>query len=130
MAWVAIVPVVILSACEAGDGVRVAIRLPISISADTTWGLSGIKMLNPTFEAATDAITVVGVVPTKSGTTSTSPTICSHGARRGSGKTKVGSGTAVEWPAGVGSKGTTASPAMIGQTKELDGTSNNAYAKQ
>src|ERR1700721_2857642 len=45
-------------------------------------------------------------------------------------KTKVGSGTAVEWPAGVGAKGNEGVSGNIGQTKNTIGYVEYAYAKQ
>ncbi len=45
-------------------------------------------------------------------------------------KSKVGSGTAVEWPAGVGAKGNEGVSGNIGQTKNSIGYVEYAYAKQ
>src|SRR6266436_474139 len=45
-------------------------------------------------------------------------------------KAKVGSGTAVEWPAGVGAKGNEGVAGNIGQTKNAIGYVEYAYAKQ
>ena len=45
-------------------------------------------------------------------------------------KTKVGSGTAVEWPAGVGAKGNEGIAGNISQTKNAIGYVEYAYAKQ
>jgi phosphate transport system substrate-binding protein len=45
-------------------------------------------------------------------------------------KTKVGSGTAVEWPAGVGAKGNEGVAGNIGQTRNAIGYVEYAYAKQ
>jgi phosphate transport system substrate-binding protein len=45
-------------------------------------------------------------------------------------KTKVGSGTAVEWPVGVGAKGNEGVSGNIGQTKNSIGYVEYAYAKQ
>ena len=45
-------------------------------------------------------------------------------------KTKVGSGTAVEWPAGVGAKGNEGVSGNVGQTKNSIGYVEYAYAKQ
>jgi phosphate transport system substrate-binding protein len=45
-------------------------------------------------------------------------------------KTKVGSGTAVEWPAGVGAKGNEGVAGNISQTKNAIGYVEYAYAKQ
>ena len=45
-------------------------------------------------------------------------------------KSKVGSGTAVEWPAGVGAKGNEGVSGNIGQTKDSIGYVEYAYAKQ
>ena len=45
-------------------------------------------------------------------------------------KSKVGSGTAVEWPAGVGAKGNEGVSGNIGQTKNAIGYVEYAYAKQ
>ena len=45
-------------------------------------------------------------------------------------KSKVGSGTAVEWPAGVGAKGNEGVAGNVGQTKNSIGYVEYAYAKQ
>ena len=45
-------------------------------------------------------------------------------------KSKVGSGTAVEWPAGVGAKGNEGVSGNVGQTKDSIGYVEYAYAKQ
>ena len=45
-------------------------------------------------------------------------------------KTKVGAGTAVEWPAGVGAKGNEGVAGNVGQTKNSIGYVEYAYAKQ
>ena len=45
-------------------------------------------------------------------------------------KSKVGSGTAVEWPVGVGAKGNEGVSGNIGQTKNTIGYVEYAYAKQ
>src|SRR5438270_292443 len=45
-------------------------------------------------------------------------------------KAKAGSGTAVEWPAGVGAKGNEGVAGNIGQTKNAIGYVEYAYAKQ
>ena len=45
-------------------------------------------------------------------------------------KAKVGSGTAVEWPVGVGAKGNEGVAANVGQTKNSIGYVEYAYAKQ
>ena len=45
-------------------------------------------------------------------------------------KTKVGSGTAVEWPVGVGAKGNEGVAGNVGQTKNSIGYVEYAYAKQ
>ena len=45
-------------------------------------------------------------------------------------KTKVGAGTAVEWPAGVGAKGNEGVAGNVGQTKNAIGYVEYAYAKQ
>jgi phosphate transport system substrate-binding protein len=45
-------------------------------------------------------------------------------------KAKVGTGTAVEWPAGVGAKGNEGVAGNIGQTKNSIGYVEYAYAKQ
>ena len=45
-------------------------------------------------------------------------------------KSKIGEGTAVEWPAGVGAKGNEGVAGNVGQTKNSIGYVEYAYAKQ
>ena len=45
-------------------------------------------------------------------------------------KSKVGSGTAVEWPVGVGAKGNEGVAGNVAQTKNSIGYVEYAYAKQ
>src|ERR1700704_5986288 len=93
----------------------------------TKWDDPAIKKLNPNVKLPTDAITVVRRSD-GSGTTFNFTDYLSKVSPEW--KTKVGSGTAVEWPAGVGAKGNEGVSGNIGQTKNSIGYVEYAYAKQ
>jgi phosphate transport system substrate-binding protein len=93
----------------------------------TKWDDPAIAKLNPKLKLPTDAITVVRRSD-GSGTTFNFTDYLSKS--NAEWKTKVGSGTAVEWPAGVGAKGNEGVAGNISQTKNSIGYVEYAYAKQ
>jgi phosphate transport system substrate-binding protein len=93
----------------------------------TKWDDPAIKKLNPKVSLPSEAITVVRRSD-GSGTTFNFTDYLSKVSPEW--KTKVGSGTAVEWPAGVGAKGNEGVSGNIGQTKNSIGYVEYAYAKQ
>src|ERR1700693_736534 len=93
----------------------------------TKWDDPAIAKLNPKVKLPSEAITVVRRSD-GSGTTFNFTDYLSKASA--DWKTKVGSGTAVEWPAGVGAKGNEGVAGNIGQTKNSIGYVEYAYAKQ
>src|SRR5216683_2806498 len=93
----------------------------------TQWDDPAIAKLNAKLKLPTDAITVVRRSD-GSGTTFNFTDYLSKS--NPDWKTKVGSGTAVEWPAGVGAKGNEGVAGNISQTKNSIGYVEYAYAKQ
>src|SRR5213083_2362050 len=93
----------------------------------TKWDDAAIAKLNPKLKLPADAITVVRRSD-GSGTTFNFTDYLSKS--NGEWKTKAGSGTAVEWPAGVGAKGNEGVAGNIGQTRKAIGYVEYAYAKQ
>jgi phosphate transport system substrate-binding protein len=93
----------------------------------TKWNDPAIAKLNPSLKLPTDAITVVRRSD-GSGTTFNFTDYLSKS--NAEWKTKVGMGTAVEWPAGVGAKGNEGVAGNISQTKNSIGYVEYAYAKQ
>jgi phosphate transport system substrate-binding protein len=124
----AIVPVVNLEGVKPGevvfDGQTVA---DIYLGKITKWDDPAIKKLNPNVKLPGEAITVVRRSD-GSGTTFNFTDYLSKASAEW--KTKVGSGTAVEWPVGVGAKGNEGVSGNIGQTKNSIGYVEYAYAKQ
>ncbi|MBI5131457.1 MAG: phosphate ABC transporter substrate-binding protein PstS [Rhodopseudomonas palustris] len=124
----AIVPVVNLEGVKPGelvfDGPTLA---DIYIGKITKWDDAAIKKLNPKVALPSDAITVVRRSD-GSGTTFNFTDYLSKVSP--DWKTKVGSGTAVEWPVGVGAKGNEGVAGNVGQTKNSIGYVEYAYAKQ
>jgi phosphate transport system substrate-binding protein len=124
----AIVPVVNLEGVKPGelvfDGETLA---SIYLGKITKWDDAAIKKLNPNVKLPSDAITVVRRSD-GSGTTFNFTDYLSKVSP--DWKTKVGSGTAVEWPVGVGAKGNEGVSGNIGQTKNSIGYVEYAYAKQ
>jgi len=124
----AIVPVVNLEGIKPGelvfDGQTLA---DIYIGKITKWDDPAIAKLNPKLKLPTDAITVVRRSD-GSGTTFNFTDYLSKVSP--DWKTKVGSGTAVEWPVGVGAKGNEGVAGNVGQTKNSIGYVEYAYAKQ
>jgi phosphate transport system substrate-binding protein len=93
----------------------------------TKWDDPAIKKLNPNVKLPAEAITVVRRSD-GSGTTFNFTDYLSKVSP--DWKSKVGSGTAVEWPTGVGAKGNEGVSGNIGQTKNSIGYVEYAYAKQ
>ena len=124
----AIVPVVNLEGVKPGelvfDGETLA---SIYLGKITKWDDAAIKKLNPSVKLPSEAITVVRRSD-GSGTTFNFTDYLSKVSA--DWKTKVGSGTAVEWPVGVGAKGNEGVSGNIGQTKNSIGYVEYAYAKQ
>ena len=91
------------------------------------WDDAAIAKLNPKLKLPGDAITVVRRSD-GSGTTFNFTDYLSKA--NADWKSKVGSGTAVEWPVGVGAKGNEGVAGNISQTKNAIGYVEYAYAKQ
>ena len=124
----AIVPVVNLEGVKPGEMVFDGETLAnIYLGKITKWNDPAIKKLNPNVKLPTDAITVVRRSD-GSGTTFNFTDYLSKASAEW--KDKVGSGTAVEWPTGVGAKGNEGVSGNIGQTKNSIGYVEYAYAKQ
>src|SRR3974390_1329789 len=123
----AIVPVVNLEGIKPGelvfDGATLA---SIYLGKITKWDDPAIKKLNPNLKLPSAAITVVRRSD-GSGTTFNFTDYLSKASEEW--KTKVGSGTAVEWPAGVGAKGNEGVAGNISQTRNSIGYVEYAYAK-
>ena len=93
----------------------------------TKWDDPAIKKLNPNVKLPSEAISVVHRAD-GSGTTFNFTNYLSKVSP--DWKSKVGEGTAVEWPTGVGAKGNEGVSGNIGQTKNSIGYVEYAYAKQ
>ena len=124
----AIVPVVNVDGVKAGemtlDGDTLA---KIYLGTITKWDDPAIKKLNPNVNLPSAAISVVHRAD-GSGTTFNFTDYLSKVSA--DWKSKVGSGTAVEWPVGVGAKGNEGVAGNIGQAKNTIGYVEYAYAKQ
>jgi phosphate transport system substrate-binding protein len=124
----AIVPVVNIEGVKAGEMVLDGDTLAkIYLGTISKWDDPAIKKLNPKLNLPSAAIAVVHRAD-GSGTTFNFTDYLSKVSA--DWKTKVGSGTAVEWPAGVGAKGNEGVSGNIGQTKNAIGYVEYAYAKQ
>src|SRR6202162_231384 len=124
-AIVAVVNLAGIKPCEmVFDGETLA---NIYLGKITKWDDPAIAKLNPKLKLPSDAITVVRRSD-GSGTTFNFTDYLSKASA--DWKTKVGSGTAVEWPTGVGAKGNEGVSGNIGQTKNSIGYVEYAYAKQ
>jgi phosphate transport system substrate-binding protein len=124
----AIVPVVNIEGVKAGDMTLDGdILAKIYLGTITKWDDPAIKKLNPGVNLPSAAIAVVHRAD-GSGTTFNFTDYLSKVSP--DWKSKVGSGTAVEWPAGVGAKGNEGVSGNIGQTKDSIGYVEYAYAKQ
>jgi phosphate transport system substrate-binding protein len=124
----ALVPVVNLEGIKSGELVFTGELLgDIYLGKITKWDDPAIAKLNPKLKLPSDAITVVRRSD-GSGTTFVWTDYLSK--VNPEWKTKVGSGTAVEWPAGVGAKGNEGVSGNVTQTKNSIGYVEYAYAKQ
>jgi phosphate transport system substrate-binding protein len=124
----AIVPVVNLEGVKPGELVLSGELLgDIYLGKVTKWNDPAIAKLNPSLKLPADAITVVRRSD-GSGTTFNFTDYLSKS--NAEWKAKVGMGTAVEWPAGVGAKGNEGVAGNISQTKNSIGYVEYAYAKQ
>ena len=124
----AIVPVVNIEGVKPGelvfDGETLA---SVYLGKITKWDDPAIKKLNPNVKLPSEAITVVRRSD-GSGTTFNFTNYLSKASA--DWKSKVGEGTAVEWPTGVGAKGNEGVSGNISQTKNSIGYVEYAYAKQ
>lgn len=124
----AIVPVVNLEGVKPGEMVFDGATLAdIYLGKIIKWDDPAIKKLNPKVNLPATAIAVVRRSD-GSGTTFNFTNYLSKVSP--DWKSKVGEGTAVEWPVGVGAKGNEGVSANIGQTKNSIGYVEYAYAKQ
>ncbi|MBS0529805.1 MAG: phosphate ABC transporter substrate-binding protein PstS [Proteobacteria bacterium] len=124
----AIVPVVNLEGVTPGamtlDGETLA---NIFLGKISKWDDPAIKKLNPKLSLPSSAITIVHRAD-GSGTTFNFTDYLSKVSA--DWKSKVGTGTAVEWPVGVGAKGNEGVSGNISQAKGSIGYVEYAYAKQ
>jgi phosphate transport system substrate-binding protein len=124
----ALVPVVNLEGIKPGELVFSGELLgDIYLGKVKTWNDPAIAKLNPKLKLPSDAITVVRRSD-GSGTTFLWTDYLSK--VNAEWKTKAGSGTAVEWPTGVGAKGNEGVAGNVSQTKNSIGYVEYAYAKQ
>src|SRR5246127_1728600 len=124
----AIVPVVNLEGVKPGEMVLDGATLAdIFLGKITKWDDAAIKKLNPDVKLPSEAIAIVHRAD-GSGTTFNFTDYLSKVSA--DWKSKVGSGTAVEWPGGVGAKGNEGVAGNIAQTKNSIGYVEYAYAKQ
>jgi len=122
------VPVVNIDGIKPGDMVLDGDTLAkIYLGTITKWDDAAIKKLNPKLELPSAAISVVHRAD-GSGTTFNFTDYLSKVSA--DWKSKVGSGTAVEWPVGVGAKGNEGVSGNVGQAKNTIGYVEYAYAKQ
>ena len=124
----ALVPVVNLEGIKPGELVFSGELLgDIYLGKVKTWNDPAIVKLNPKLKLPGDAITVVRRSD-GSGTTFIWTDYLSK--VNSEWKAKVGAGTAVEWPTGVGAKGNEGVAGNVSQTKNSIGYVEYAYAKQ
>jgi phosphate transport system substrate-binding protein len=124
----AIVPVVNIDGVKAGDMTLDGETLAgIYIGKITKWDDPAIKKLNPKLNLPSAAIAVVHRADGSGTTFNVTDYLSKVDA---DWKTKIGEGTTVEWPVGVGAKGNEGVSANIGQTKNSIGYVEYAYAKQ
>jgi phosphate transport system substrate-binding protein len=123
-----IVPVVNIEGVKAGELVLDGATLAdIYLGKVAKWDDAAIKKLNPNVKLPSEAIAIVHRAD-GSGTTFNFTDYLSKA--NADWKSKVGSGTAVEWPVGVGAKGNEGVAGNISQTKNAIGYVEYAYAKQ
>jgi phosphate transport system substrate-binding protein len=124
----ALVPVVNLEGIKPGELVLDGPTLAdIYLGKITKWDDAAIKKLNPKLSIPSTSIAVVRRSD-GSGTTFLWTDYLSKVSA--DWKSKVGSGTAVEWPVGVGAKGNEGVAGNVAQTKNSIGYVEYAYAKQ
>ena len=124
----AIVPVLNIDGVKAGDLVLDGATLgDIFLGKITKWDDAAIKKLNPNAKLPSEAISVVHRADGSGTTFNFTDYLTKVNA---DWKSKVGSGTAVEWPVGVGAKGNEGVAGNISQTKNSIGYVEYAYAKQ
>ncbi|WP_298258114.1 phosphate ABC transporter substrate-binding protein PstS [Bradyrhizobium sp.] len=124
----AIVPVLNVEGVKPGEVVFDGETLAnIYLGKITKWDDPAIKKLNPKVNLPSEAITVVRRSD-GSGTTFNFTDYLSKVSAEW--KSKVGSGTAVEWPTGVGAKGNEGVSGNVSQTRNSIGYVEYAYAKQ
>ncbi|MEH2624033.1 phosphate transport system substrate-binding protein [Bradyrhizobium sp. AZCC 1719] len=124
----ALVPVVNLEGIEPGELVFSGELLgDIYLGKVRKWDDPAITKLNPKLKLPSEAITVVRRSD-GSGTTFIWTDYLSK--TNAEWKAKAGSGTAVEWPTGVGAKGNEGVAGNVSQTKNSIGYVEYAYAKQ
>ena len=124
----AIVPVVNIEGVKPGDMALDGETLAgIYGGKITKWDDPAIKKLNPNVNLPSTAIAVVHRAD-GSGTTFNFTNYLSK--VNADWKGKVGEGTTVEWPVGVGAKGNEGVSGNVGQTKNSIGYVEYAYAKQ
>ncbi len=124
----AIVPVVNLEGIKPGELILSGELLgDIYLGKITKWDDPAIAKLNPKLKLPSDAIAVVH----RSDGSGTSFNFTDYLSKANAEwKSKVGSGTAVEWPTGVGAKGNEGVAGNVSQTKNSIGYVEYAYAKQ
>ncbi len=124
----AIVPVVNVEGVKPGELVLSGELLgDIYLGKVTKWDDPVIAKLNPGVKLPSAPISVVH----RSDGSGTSFNFTNYLSKvNAEWKSKVGEGTAVEWPAGVGAKGNEGVSGNVGQTKNSIGYIEYAYAKQ
>jgi phosphate transport system substrate-binding protein len=123
-----IVPVINLPGVKSGDLVlNGKVLVAIYLGQITKWDDAAIKALNPSVALPSSAIAVVHRSD-GSGTTFNFTNYLSRMSPEWLGK--VGSDTAVDWPAGIGSKGNEGVAGTVAQTQGAIGYVEYAYAKQ
>jgi phosphate transport system substrate-binding protein len=123
-----IVPVVNLDGVEANDiTLDGATLAKIFLGEIKTWDDAAIKKLNPNVKLPSTAIVVVH----RSDGSGTTFNFTNYLAKVSPDwKSKVGSATSVEWPAGIGAKGNEGVAGNVQQSKNSIGYVETAYAKQ
>jgi phosphate transport system substrate-binding protein len=124
----AIVPVVNVEGVAPGELVLSGELLgSIFLGKVTKWDDPAIAKLNPNLRLPSAPIAVVH----RSDGSGTSFNFTNYLSKvNAEWKSKVGEGTAVEWPAGVGAKGNEGVSGNVGQTRNSIGYVEYAYAKQ
>ena len=123
-----IVPVVNLEGVKPNELVLDGTTLAkIFLGEVKTWDDAAIKKLNPSAKLPSDAIVVVH----RSDGSGTTFNFTDYLAKVSADwKSKVGSATSVEWPAGIGAKGNEGVANNVQQAKNSIGYVETAYAKQ